>query len=681
MIDVPVQVKEALKEGRLKKNYRFLVENMSGWMTVGSFKCIDLGFPTGLVGDDYKYIIEESGKFKFHINEANYDTYTCYYRTTSNGAWSTLQASDRNTWEYTSTGYVQIEIKRPTESASDIIAVEKYSNGFTRTIDNNNLVSESVNIDERMCSGDVLKFGLCEGSSLEFQYFDFPNITGKRIQAFIDVDYGESTPYSIPMGFFTVKKCSRQASTGIIKATAYNKLQSDYLDAKANEAIIDIVSRGEDGENSVSIYKILEALLNGYSIEQYTESQAEGEGGDGFNVFYASYPTYNQDGTTNGYYLNVAFGSWSVVYDPSSPDYDKYIFATYKTALKTAVNTFLTDIASRYTNNYFRVFNENHSASSYMKLMDAAATLRDMYSIPSFSIGNEVMWGRIASDSTKILAINEDHKADAHRMRNSHIGITIPFAYTLSANQETGFSSVSAFQTYFNNNNLHSAVSVRKLDLPQMDLISMTKAQAEALGDVTLRDLQTAVYESVCQFGQLSRVTDLFSGVELNHSRLYPAANLYPSNSLVPLGAALSTYKSMYSKLWADEGNIHKWRYLIITYKGLNENGQEEDFKLQRTINADGTDDYNMSDNWIFRNLIWNGSDVGNYADAMVSKMRDVTWFPFELWCPGLPYLETGDEIEIELNENSYTSYILQRQLKGIQNIQDTYINGTLDIF
>ena len=50
------------------------------------------------------------------------------------------------------------------------------------TIDNENLVSESVSIDERMCSGDTLKFGLCEGSSLEFQYFGKPNITGKRVQ-------------------------------------------------------------------------------------------------------------------------------------------------------------------------------------------------------------------------------------------------------------------------------------------------------------------------------------------------------------------------------------------------------------------------------------------------------------------------------------------------------------------
>lgn len=137
----------------------------------------------------------------------------------------------------------------------------------------------------------------------------------------------------------------------------------------------------------------------------------------------------------------------------------------------------------------------------------------------------------------------------------------------------------------------------------------------------------------------------------------------------------------MYSKLWADEGNVQKWRNLIITYKGLDENNQEKEFTLQRQINADGTEDYNMSDNWLFKNLVWAAADVGDYADAMVSKMRDVTWFPFEMWCAGLPYIETGDELEISIGESTYISYILQRQLKGIQNLQDTFINGTLDIF
>jgi hypothetical protein len=193
--------------------------------------------------------------------------------------------------------------------------------------------------------------------------------------------------------------------------------------------------------------------------------------------------------------------------------------------------------------------------------------------------------------------------------------------------------------------------------------------------------LQSAVYESGCQFGQLDRKTDLFSGHELNGARLLPQETLYPDNSLYPNGGNLSAFKSMYSKLWADEGNIQSWRYLIITYKGLDEGGNEKEYKLQRTVNEHGTQNYNCSDNWLFKNLVWTSEQIGQYADAMVEKMRDMRWFPFEMWCAGLPYVETGDEIEIAVGESTYTTYVLQRQLKGIQNLQDTYINGTLDIY
>ena len=109
------------------------------------------------------------------------------------------------------------------------------------TIDNNTLVSESVRFDERMCSGDIIKFGLCEGSSLEFQYFDHDNIRGRRLYSEIQVEYEDADHelqwYTIPMGFYEVDKCPMQFSTGIRKVTAYNKLKAEYLDAKANDLI------------------------------------------------------------------------------------------------------------------------------------------------------------------------------------------------------------------------------------------------------------------------------------------------------------------------------------------------------------------------------------------------------------------------------------------------------------
>jgi hypothetical protein len=201
---------------------------------------------------------------------------------------------------------------------------------------------------------------------------------------------------------------------------------------------------------------------------------------------------------------------------------------------------------------------------------------------------------------------------------------------------------------------------------------------------LTLRDLQAAVFEVDCQYGKLDRVTDLFSGIELNNGALYPRDDLYPADELFPMGMSESGYPSMYSKLWADEGNVRSFRYLIITYKTtetISGQTQEVEKTLQRTVNANGTDDYIMDDNWLFKNLVWTDAQVGDYADAMVTKMQNIRWFPFEMWCAGLPYLEAGDEIEIQMKEGTYKSYVLRRTLSGIQNLQDEMINGTLDIF
>ena len=139
-------------------------------------------------------------------------------------------------------------------------------------IGNDNLVSESVKFDERMCSDTELKFGLCEGTQLEFQYFGIDNITGHRIKAEVDVQYDDGdgiTWYTIPMGWFMVDSCSRQASTGIRKASCYNKLLSDYLDAKANEEMLDLFAH----DTNVYLVDIIDNLLDGFGIYNYEQKE------------------------------------------------------------------------------------------------------------------------------------------------------------------------------------------------------------------------------------------------------------------------------------------------------------------------------------------------------------------------------------------------------------------------
>lgn len=731
------------------------------------------------------------------------------------------------------------------------------------TIDNDTLVSESVSIDERMCSGDTLKFGLCEGSSLDFQYFmldkgqyeanktymrnnlvhsngvtwrsrtdnntgnslvegDYwaewvkPNITGRRVQVFVDVHcfadddtsyytigelvangesftvtetcnyqfiipanvsgvifrydangikkaeqsrparqepwlivlsanvgdyflmtstYSFTSPvgieashyhYVIPMGFFDIKKCSRQASTGIIKATGYNKLQSDYLDAKANELIDEIYS---DSSLPVLMADIVRNLLNDFAINPISYQKVEVplyHGTTFFSPINMSVKTtvqygidtplsYCELGNNTAYLWSYSEAPYINI-DPNKAymitflkDYEAYERATYDVLYNTFADAQLNKTADEIMAS-FMLYNSagSYDYNGFQDIIGVKLTKQDgtieFYSTIGYENGCYKVIGTWSDLSRKILMgyrridFQLPRRIETHRSGTSPSGSGEAFIHLYGdANQQYFYYADSSLQdvrpgwypippkysdgTIITLQDIEDGLQFELYEITNLSDAEKIEVVPNELPDATLRDIQSSIFETVCQFGQLSRTTDLFSGVELNHSRLYPADTLFPATDLYPDGAAVSGFKSMYSKLWADEGNVHKWRYLIITYKGLDEEQNEKDYTLQRTVNADGTDDYNMSDNWLFRNLVWTAADVGDYADAMVAKMQNVTWFPFEMWCAGLPYLETGDEIEIPLNGESYTSYVLQRQLKGIQNLQDTYINGTLDIF
>ena len=638
-------------------------------------------------------------------------------------------------------------------------------------IDNDNLVSESVSIDERMCTGDTLKFGLCEGTSLEFQYFGKSNILGRRIQCFIDVDFPEKnemvwidyatltnssptltvtdagdyqltipantpcmiidvhngrttrTPMpsdssavyiwydnrdigdiitiavdsgtfsvnvkhrtyryqsKIPMGYFTVKKCSRQASTGIIKVTAYNKLQSDYLDSNANELIIGIVQEGEDGvPDEATVDTILLELLSDYTIgtkfipEPCTLPTVWADLQTPSGWYFDGQNRYDIE--NDSYHIGAPYidASITIVDDDPNGAYRFYVN-------RTAVRNFLLNKMGTYKDTMVR--SQSGDAFATLKSVTFGESGHDVSTplVVFRSSMPDIVSCKMADGEGDVYS---DYMIKKNTAGSFTIKVPLGFYYTQTgrfnyhSNVPGGDQALADWITFLSDPNVFR---LEKRDSNEFGSLSITTAEAESFSNVTLRDLQSSVFEISCQFGQLDRQTDLFSGVELNHSRLLPAGTLYPSNSLYPDGAAESAFRSQYSKLWADEGNVRKWRYLVITYKGLDENQQEKEFTLQRTVNANGTDDYNMSDNWLFRNLVWTASQVGDYADAMVLKMQGITWFPFEMWAAGLPYLEVGDEIEIPLGTQTYTSYILQRKLKGIQNLEDTYINGTLDIF
>lgn len=767
MINVPERVKDALRDGRMRKNYRFVVKS---WRDVAY------------------YIYEHS----FIRSETYSDIYTI--TKTGNyqaaGSASTLLGraevgNERTARNFNVYGgdiiklyegdYIYFYDMNVNTITMNIQEIKKeLQTDFT--IDNDTLVKETVNFDERMCSGDRLKFGLCEGTSLEFQYFDHPNIVGRQIEAFIDVQYkdGDGTLkwHAIPMGFYDVDECSMQFSTGIRKCTAYNKLKAKYLDEKANNnELIEYYFGSFD--NKIKLFELLRVLLNGYVIKPDYGAvpgrfPSSGDMTMDFeetvydNITFKFGAQYGIDTPLSYYEYSNAWAGGTVltnlhpyittrlyeyktlkdyrivesfignfelfertIYERLIYEYDKAGFVNnsnvhvtgntivdgmcahsiYKfsriVGITVPMEQTVSGISYNYEDYYSNIqyeYEEAHGLSHSRKIANGVYSYthrtreaftklmeHDFYlSLPlEFGVFQGTYGPSGQSDGMLLIPIDGNTGAVISQ---------VTYRYYIDSSLTNYIEKNLPHILYPNGNTYIADYTVAKntigamaANANELGIIYEVEVTPSELPDYSLRDLQSGAFETICQFGKLDRVTDLFSGVELNGSRLYPADNLYPSETRYPDGGVEGSFKSQYSKLWFDEGGIQSWRYLIITYKGLEDDGNgnqtEKEFKLQRTINEHGTTDYNMSDNWLFRNLIWTEEQVGDYADAMVQKMQNMTWFPFEMWAAGLPYIETGDEIEIHAHENTYTSYILQRQLKGIQNLEDKYINGELDIF
>lgn len=573
------------------------------------------------------------------------------------------------------------------------------------TIDNDNLVTESVKIDERMCSTDTLKFGLCEGTNVEFQFFGYPNITNRKIKLYIDVNYRDTDKvmqtYSIPLGWYQIKECSRQAETGIIKASGYNKLLSDYLDKDVTAQIKSIITAGESGvSGSISIAKALSILLENYSIETFTTGSIEASWG----YFQYSAPSnnialLNENGTFTGKYLCVISPRCYPL--PEITDNEYYRITTKGQGI---LNYYKNNLFSNYLDYYIAVADGIDEGGVHYTCKKVGKVLEDGVKLVTYQgvdlnselvtvFGSEVV---LKSKSASILY--QDKRSDVNTISSPNythlydgtidpnegklpilVGFSSWIKETTSAAYVPTFAETDAARQAFSELPFSALFAFEHVDYSAMEKFRLTSSNVSSITNgLTLRALQSATFELSAQYGKLDRVSDLFSGVTLNGGRLLPSDTLYPANDLYPMSVSERADKAMYSKLWADEGNIHKFRNLIVTYKNSSTN---QDATITKVVNADGTDDYEMSDNWLLKNLTWTQAQVNTYANAMVTAMQNVTWFPFQMWCAGLPYIEAGDEIEISCGGTTYTTYVLTRNLSGIQDLQDVYVNGTLNIF
>ena len=176
------------------------------------------------------------------------------------------------------------------------------------------------------------------------------------------------------------------------------------------------------------------------------------------------------------------------------------------------------------------------------------------------------------------------------------------------------------------------------------------------------------VIEAICEingcFGHIGRNGKLrYVVLEQMIEGLYPADDLYPSDDLYPADPMGTT-------------EVSRSHYISCQYEDficqhidkLQIRQEENDIGA---ISGTGNNCYIIEDNFLVYGK--SAEDLQSIADNVLSVIGVVWYRPAQVEARGNPCLEVGDGILLHTTRETIYTYILQRTLKGIQALRDSY--------
>lgn len=146
---------------------------------------------------------------------------------------------------------------------------------------------------------------------------------------------------------------------------------------------------------------------------------------------------------------------------------------------------------------------------------------------------------------------------------------------------------------------------------------------------------------------------------------LYPAENLYPAEDLYPVDDQYQASNDI-SIIQYIKAEYEDYTTALINKLQIRQ--EEDDIGC---IYGTGDNCYIVQDNFLVYGK--SSEELNVIAKNLYSIISIVTYQPVHVEAKGNPCLEVGGIIELRTRNGVITSYILQRTLKGIQALRDTY--------
>ena len=207
----------------------------------------------------------------------------------------------------------------------------------------------------------------------------------------------------------------------------------------------------------------------------------------------------------------------------------------------------------------------------------------------------------------------------------------------------------------------HFGITQETVSLPNDQMIVAKTIDPSELSGAT-------VIRAICEingcFGHINRSGKFeYKFLEPMIEGLYPSETLYPTENLYPAEGTVEIIGANGS-------------YISATYEDY-ETARIDKVQIRNEDNdigaiyGTGTNCYVIQDNFLVYGM--SAASLATVAQNVYVRMSQVQFRPAQIYLVGNPCYEVGDGVQCVTSYQSIKTYILQRTLKGIQALFDTY--------
>jgi len=262
-----------------------------------------------------------------------------------------------------------------------------------------------------------------------------------------------------------------------------------------------------------------------------------------------------------------------------------------------------------------------------------------------------------------------------------------PYGYEsdLSLEQTRIFLPYMFTVTLFSNGYEQESYSYNLSDSPELYLVDTSDWKEFIViekGDfinkhIDFRKITESYIELMGMFGKVGRNGE-FDFISLKQQiGLYPSETLYPADDLYPIATETLLTQSMYKPpAWHEDVYTRLYSKVTCTYK---DSETEEDTYAEHIIVEveDGEEDkyqtYDISDNYLIKENTFTEAEMAEILMTLAANIYRVTYMPADINLRGLPYLEAGDVIQVQTEDETFETIVLRRTLTGIQSLSDNF--------